>query len=243
MNYFKKSPFILFGLINFLIFHVAIVGLYFFLNNDRFFNDWLNLNRQLENHYTWSAMLINLALLTFFTAPHSVLLSPFGREFTKKFLPPKLHMTFYALHASVALLTLYYFWIPMGPFYKFTGPSFFLIVTLQALSWLLMAWAMLATGPMKQIGMEQWWKYLKEEALDYKIPYGGPYKYMRHPIYLSFFGMILFNPYYSLSHLLILFYWGIYLYWGAKQKDLRYIKNKDYKKYAESVPFIPFIVK
>lgn len=243
MKIIKKIPTIIFGMINIVVFHIAIVGLYFFLNNDRFFNDWLKLNRQLENSYPLSAILTNLLLLTFFTAPHTILLHTKGREFTKKFLPPKLHMTFYALHASVSLITIYYFWIPMGPFFHFTGISFYLIVTMQTLSWALMAWAMWATGPMKQIGMEQWWKYLKEEPLEYKIPYGGPYRYMRHPIYLSFFGMILFNPYYSISHFIILIYWGYYLYWGAIQKDQRYIKNKDYKLYAENVPFIPFLLK
>lgn len=243
MTIVKKIPYILFGIINFIIFHIAIVGLYFFLNNDRFFNEWLQLNRNQSSNFSFSGLCLNVILLTFFTAPHSVLLHSKGREFTKNFLPPKLHMTFYSLHASVSLLTLYYFWIPMGPFIKFSGLSLYLIIFLQAMSWALMAWAMWATGPMKQIGMEQWWKYLKGQPLDFQIPYHGPYKYMRHPIYLSFFGMILFNPYYSLSHLIILAYWGIYLYWGAKQKDGRFIKNKDYKLYAESVPFIPFLIK
>ncbi len=102
-----------------------------------------------------------------------------------------------------------------------------------------MAWSIYATGAMRQIGMEQWWKHLKNKPLNYKIPYEGPYRWIRHPIYTSFFGMIWFTPHWSSSHLLLSITWSIYLILGANNKDARLIKNLEYQPYFKKTPASP----
>ncbi len=243
----KKLIIIFFGILNFITFHIAIIGLYLFLNNDRFFSNIFKLNRDVfwgDSLQFFTAILINLFLISFFTFPHTILLGPRGRKLTEDLnMPLKLHMTLYAFHASFSLILMFYFWRPIAPFFEFTGLIKILILIFQALSWLLIAWAMYATGPMKQIGMEQWWNYLKNKPLNNDIPYSGPYKFMRHPIYTAFFGMILFNPYYSVSHFILLVFWGYYLYWGARNKESRYMRNKEYQIYAKKVAFLPGLIK
>lgn len=245
----KKILVIVFGLSNFILFHLAIIGLYLFLNNDLFFDQYLIKDRAISFNFhsanaIINALILNTILIAFFTLPHSFLLATEGRNFTKKLnLPPKLHMTLYAFHASLSLMLMFYFWVPIGPFYEATGAFKIIIHVFQAASWLLMGWAMLATGPMRQIGMDHWWRYLKNEPVSYYIPYDGPFKYMRQPIYISFFGMILFSPHFSFSHLWLLIMWSTYLYWGARNKESRLMRNNQYREYAKNVSFIPFIMR
>ncbi len=226
----KKTFFIIFGMANFILFHVVIVMLFFFLYQD---NTFTRLNLSLPFAIAW-----DLLLLTLFTVPHSYLLTPAGRKFTQ-FLPPKLHMTFYAFHASATLFIMCLFWAPFGEFYQAEGVLKISIYVLNTSCWLLIMWAIFTAGPMKQIGMEQWWNFIKNRPIHYNIPYNGPYRFMRHPIYVAFFGMIWFTPHLSISHLILSVYWSIYLVWGAMNKDKRLLKKKEYYAYYKTTAATP----
>ena len=176
-----------FGALAFAAFHAAILGLFFFLRDDSL------LSKFSRSEFGLAEALWNLGLIFFFTLPHSFLLTPPGRKVTRA-LPPKLHMTAYSLHASLSLMLMYVFWRPGEVLFEFSGGWRTVLDALSALSWSLMAWAIYATGALRQMGVEQCLAYMRERPLSYRLPYSGPYRFMRHPIYVSFFGMIWFCP-------------------------------------------------
>jgi hypothetical protein len=108
-------------------------------------------------------------------------------------------------------------------------------------AWAFMAWAMHATGPLAQPGIEQWWNTLRGKPTLYSDPRGGPYRLVRHPIYLGMIGMICLTPNMTPGHLLISLTWTIYMLLGATWKEGRMLDRAgDYEKYCSQVPPFPF---
>lgn len=68
---------------------------------------------------------------------------------------------------------------------------------------------------------------------------------LRHPVYLSFLGLIWFTPRMTLDHALLTATWTAYIFTGSWLKDRRltYYLGRSYQDYAAKVPAyvsIPF---
>jgi protein-S-isoprenylcysteine O-methyltransferase Ste14 len=71
----------------------------------------------------------------------------------------------------------------------------------------------------------------------------GAYKYLRHPVYLSFLGLIWFTPRMSLDHAILTAIWSIYIFVGSVLKDQRLSRfiGPLYRNYSEKVPGYPLM--
>jgi len=71
----------------------------------------------------------------------------------------------------------------------------------------------------------------------------GAYRFLRHPVYLSFLGLIWFTPRMTLDHALLTGIWTVYIFLGSWLKDRRltfYLGDK-YRSYAAAVPGYPLV--
>ncbi|MCB9091227.1 MAG: hypothetical protein H6621_10695 [Halobacteriovoraceae bacterium] len=158
-------------------------------------------------------------------------------------MPTELYPSFYSLHASLGIILMDRFWCPLGgsTFYSLEGSSMVIMTVFYSLSWLLMFWSMYSTGLLKQSGIEDWWKGVMKKNLTNSIPYGGIYKYCRHPIYASFIAMVWTGPTMTFDHLFLSLSWTAYILIGARLKEKRLRRNKGYIQYSENVPSFPFL--
>ncbi len=66
---------------------------------------------------------------------------------------------------------------------------------------------------------------------------------MRHPVYLSFLGLIWFTPNMTMDHVVFTVVWTVYIYAGSYFKDQRMIRyiGRPYIEYAAVTPGLPII--
>jgi protein-S-isoprenylcysteine O-methyltransferase Ste14 len=112
------------------------------------------------------------------------------------------------------------------------------------LSWAALLYSLYWTGFGYQTGLTQWW-YWWRETLPPRRPFltNGAFRYMRHPIYMSFLGLVWFTPTMTLDHAILTAVWTLYIYIGSWAKDRRLIHyiGDEYLAYARHVPGLPFI--
>ena len=67
------------------------------------------------------------------------------------------------------------------------------------------------------------------------------YRVLRHPVYLSFLGLIWFTPVMSLDHAVLTAVWTVYIFVGSVLKDQRllFYLGSSYQDYMTRVPGYP----
>ncbi len=229
----KSRPlYFLIGMINVIIFHIAIIRLWFFLYDSSGRNEGPLLH----------ALIINSLLVLFFSVPHSYFLTGRFKKWLFRYIPTDSFGVFYSLHASIAILLMDRYWVSMGgDFYHAQGVATSLFQVLYGASWLFMGWAMWSTGPFRQSGIEQWVLGLKGRVIKLDLKKDGAYALCRHPIYASFLAMIWTTPNMSYGHLFLSLSWSFYIIYGAGLKEKRLMRNRAYLDYASKIPSFPFL--
>ncbi|PIK14864.1 hypothetical protein [Halobacteriovorax sp. JY17] len=231
----KRYVFITIGIINIVLFHYAIIRLWFFLLDSTGRYDANSVP------YPWT---INTTLLCFFSIPHSLLLNSNIKRKLLSYIPGKLYSTIYSLHSCIAIILLDEFWTSIGTnLIISTGLSSTIILVFYTLSWLFMFWTMSSIGLFKQSGIEEWWKAVRKKRLKGALVQHGPYKICRHPIYVAFLGMIWFTPNMSEDRLYLSLFWSAYIFIGATFKEMRLSKSNVYREYSKKVPAFPLFPK
>lgn len=237
-NLLKTKPtFIAIGLFNVALFHYAIWRLFWFLYD----------SSSRQSFTSWpEAIVTNLALILFFSVPHSLLLNPKVKKFFFQGMPASLYSTFYSIHSCIAIVLMDTYWMDFAgsnTLYRLTGDTGLLFHVLYGASWLFMLWAMISTGMFRQSGIEEWYLALKGKKIKNSLATHGAYAFCRHPIYAAFIAMIWTTPNMTYDHLFLTLGWTFYILWGAGQKEKRLMRNKAYQRYANDVMAFPFINK
>jgi protein-S-isoprenylcysteine O-methyltransferase Ste14 len=71
----------------------------------------------------------------------------------------------------------------------------------------------------------------------------GAYKLIRHPVYLSFLGLVWFTPRMTLDHAALTAIWTAYIFYGSFLKDRRLERfiGQPYREYRSRVPGFPLV--
>jgi methanethiol S-methyltransferase len=71
----------------------------------------------------------------------------------------------------------------------------------------------------------------------------GAYHLLRHPVYLSFLGLICFTPRMTLDHAVLTGIWAAYIFFGSYLKDRRLVHylGDSYRTYQARVPGYPLM--
>jgi protein-S-isoprenylcysteine O-methyltransferase Ste14 len=192
------------------------------------------------------SLLIDIGLLGLFAVQHSVMARPgFKRWFTRA-IPEAAERSTYVLASSLALIVLFAFWRPLGGVvWNVEDPAARAVLyALFAFGWLLVLVSTFLINHFDLFGLRQVWLNLLGRPYGH-IPFRtpGPYRYVRHPLYVGWFFAFWATPLMTWTHLLFAVATTGYILIAIQleERDLIAAFGEQYREYRRRVPMlIPF---
>jgi methanethiol S-methyltransferase len=157
------------------------------------------------------AVLVDVLLIAVFGVQHSVMARRSFKEWSARFVPPKLERSTFVLAASVCLAVLFWQWRPIGFLLwdvSSTGPGWAL-VSVSLVGWAVVVRATFLIDHAELFGLRQAFGADRRPAdTEFKTP--GLYRAVRHPLYFGFLLAFWATPVMTVGHLL--FAVGLTLY-------------------------------
>jgi protein-S-isoprenylcysteine O-methyltransferase Ste14 len=192
------------------------------------------------------SLLINTALLGIFGIQHSVMARQSFKNWWTRFVPKSVERSTYVLFSSLCLIALFYFWQPMGGnIWNVTNSTGIAILyTLFASGWLLVLATTFLINHFDLFGLRQVWLYLRgQEYTPLKFVTPGPYKYVRHPLYVGWLLAFWSTPTMTAAHLVFAIVTTAYILVAIQfeERDLVDLHGQMYADYRRRVPMlVPF---
>ncbi|RLS33422.1 MAG: hypothetical protein DWH79_06875 [Planctomycetota bacterium] len=190
------------------------------------------------------ALWIDAALATLFAVPHSVFLLPaVRRRIIAAGLPSPFYGCFFAVVSCLTLLVAILAWQPVGSVaWRWPAPLDTVIAWAFVASWVALFSSLSLTGLGWQTGWTPWWHWFRGLPQPRReFVERGAYRFLRHPVYLSFLGLVWFVPVVTLDRAVLIVVWSAYIYVGSVLKDRRlaYFLGDRYRAYQSRVPGYP----
>ena len=189
------------------------------------------------------ALAIDVALLSLFAVQHSVMARRWFKERWTRIVPPPVERSTYVLFSSLALILLFWQWRPLGgEVWSVEDPVGRLILhALFAFGWGLVLVATFLINHFDLFGLRQVWLHLTGRpytTLRFRTP--GPYRLVRHPLYVGWLFAFWMTPTMTLSHLLFAVMTTGYILVAIRfeESDLVHVHGKDYEEYRRTVPML-----
>ena len=192
------------------------------------------------------ALLIDVALLTLFAAQHSIMARKWFKDWWTRFVPKPLERSTYVLFSSLALILLFWLWQPLGGVvWNLEDPIGRLVLrALFGFGWLTVLVSTFLINHFDLFGMRQVWLYLRgREYTTLKFGTPGPYRLVRHPLYVGWLFAFWSTPTMTFAHLLFTIATTAYILLAIQfeERDLAREHGESYESYRRSVPMlIPF---
>jgi len=188
------------------------------------------------------ALLINALLLGIFAIQHSVMARPWFKEIWTKLVPKTVERSTYVLFSSLALLLLFWLWQPMGGVvWSVENPiAQVAIYTIYATGLLTVLVTTFLINHFDLFGLRQVWLQLigrPYKSLGFVTP--GPYRYIRHPLYVGWLLSFWATPTMTAAHLVFALATSAYIFVAIQfeERDLARA-HREYAEYRERVPMI-----
>ena len=224
---------IAFGLVTQSCFAVTVWGLFWYLYG----GDGAGQAR--SSHW----VVVDALLALQFAVAHSVLLLPSSRSRIAKWMPPALFSTLSCAATCAGLWLTFTLWrTSSSAVWDLHGAAAFGMRAAFVASWLALFYSLSLSGFGYQTGWTQWRYWLKHQPLPRRgFVEHGAFRWLRHPAYLSFLGLIWFTPHMTFDHALLTGVWTCYIFIGSVLKDQRlaYYLGDGYREYACRVPGYP----
>jgi protein-S-isoprenylcysteine O-methyltransferase Ste14 len=195
-----------------------------------------------------AALLIDLALLALFAVQHSVMARPAFKRAVTALIPGAVERSTYVLASSLALILLFWQWRPLGgvvwdvqdPIGRAALHGAF------AFGWLLVLVTTFLINHFDLFGLRQVWLHLRGrqyEGLRFTTP--GPYRLIRHPLYLGWLFAFWATPTMTVTHLVFAVMTTAYILIAIRFEERDLIDlHPEYAEYRKRVPMIvPFAAK
>ena len=190
-----------------------------------------------------TALLTDLGLLALFAAQHSVMARPAFKRWFTRFVPKPAERSTYVLFSSLALIALFALWQPLGGVvWSIDGPTWRgVMYAAFGFGWGLVLVSSFLINHFDLFGLRQVWLQLRGRPythLEFGTP--GPYKLVRHPLYLGWFFAFWATPVMTATHLLFALMTTAYILVAIQleERDLVAALGDDYRRYRERVPMI-----
>ena len=149
----------------------------------------------------------------------------------------------YVLFSNLALIALFFFWQPVGGvIWKVESPSFALLLTVAGVfGWCLVLVSTFLINHFDLFGLRQVWLYFRgEEYRSLKFVTPGPYRLVRHPLYLGWLFAFWATPTMTVAHLLFALLTTVYILAAIQleERDLLQFHGEDYRRYRKRVPML-----
>jgi protein-S-isoprenylcysteine O-methyltransferase Ste14 len=189
------------------------------------------------------ALAIDLGLLALFAVQHSLMARPFFKAWFTRFIPVAAERSTYVLFSSLALILLFAFWQPLGGvIWQVDDPlGRGLLLASFAFGWLLVLVATFLINHFDLFGLRQvWLQLLGKPYTPLRFGTPGPYKLVRHPLYVGWFFAFWSTRTMTGTHLLFAVMTTAYIQVAIRfeERDLVDSLGDDYRRYRERVPMI-----
>ena len=193
-----------------------------------------------------AALAIDTGLLLLFAAQHSIMARRWFKERWTRIVPKPIERSTYVLFSSLALLLLFWQWRPIGgDVWSVTDPGGRAALrVLFAFGWTLVLVATFLINHFDLFGLRQVWLHLigrPYTALPFATP--GPYRLVRHPLYVGWFFAFWMTPTMTVAHLVFAIATSAYILLAIQfeERDLVTFHGEAYEHYRRRVPMlIPF---
>src|ERR1700754_219404 len=186
---------------------------------------------------------IDASLLTLFAVQHSVMARKWFKDWWTRIVPKPIERSTYVLFSSVALILLFTLWRPLGGvIWSIEDPTGrFVLRALFAFGWGLVLVSTFLINHFDLFGMRQVWRYLRnqpEGGMSFVTP--GPYRLVRHPLYVCWLFAFWMTPLMTSAHLLFSIATTAYILIAIQleERDLVREHGETYEEYRRSVPML-----
>ncbi len=189
------------------------------------------------------ALLVNMALLGMFALQHSVMARPAFKRWWTRIVPQPAERSTYVLFSSAALILLFWLWQPLGGvIWHVQEPiSRGILLSLFAFGWLLVLVSTFLINHFDLFGLRQVYLYLRgkeDTPVNFRMP--GPYKYVRHPLYVGWLFAFWATPTMTVTHLVFALVTTAYILLAIQleERDLLAAHGEAYVVYRRQVPML-----
>ena len=187
---------------------------------------------------------IDTLLALSFAVPHSVFLLPsVRRRLVSAGLSAPFYGCFYCVVSCTTLLLTIFCWQPTTVVaWRWVAPLDRVVTAAFAASWVGLFYSLYLTGLGWQTGWTPWWHWARRLPQPKRLFIErGAYRFLRHPVYLSFLGLIWFTPLVTLDRVVLIAVWSTYIFVGSAIKDGRLVHfmGDTYREYQARVPGYP----
>lgn len=191
------------------------------------------------------APVTDLLLAVFFAWPHSLLLVPPVQRWLKQHIHPAFMGCIHCVATCTSLLVLFASWSSsQRALWELHGWAETFVLAGFYGSWIALLYSLWLTGMGYQTGLLPWLYWVRRvKPPRREFIQRGAFRIMRHPVYLSFLGLIWFTPRMTLDHVILTAVWTVYIYIGSYLKDQRLLHyiGPAYREYTQRVPGFPLI--
>ena len=188
------------------------------------------------------ALAVNLLLLTVFALQHSVMARPAFKRWLTRFVPPPAERSTYVLASSVALILLFALWQPMGGIVwdveNAAGRA--LLYGAFGLGWSTVLVTTFLINHFDLFGLRQVWLHLRGREytkLQFTMP--GPYKHVRHPLYVGWLLAFWATPTMTVAHLVFALMTTAYILVAIQLEERDLVAaHPEYETYRRQVPML-----
>lgn len=191
----------------------------------------------------WPALLINALLLGIFAVQHSVMARPTFKAMWTRIVPQPAERSTYVLFSSIALIAVFYFWQPMGGVIWNVENQIGSAILYAGFffGWALVLVSTFLINHFDLFGLRQVWLYFLGKPytfLRFKTP--GPYKIVRHPLYLGWLFAFWCTPTMTAAHLVFAVLTTSYILVAIQleERNLVQYHGEAYASYRKRVPMI-----
>jgi protein-S-isoprenylcysteine O-methyltransferase Ste14 len=189
-----------------------------------------------------TSLLVNLGLLGLFAVQHSVMARPAFKRVWTRIVPEPVERSTYVLASSLALILLFWQWRPLGGVvWDIQNPTGRAVMYAGfAFGWLLVLVTTFLLNHFELFGLRQVWLHLRGRpytALPFKTP--GPYRLVRHPLYVGWFFAFWATPTMTATHLLFAVMTTAYILVAIRLEEHDLVHAlPEYAEYRRRVPML-----
>jgi methanethiol S-methyltransferase len=192
------------------------------------------------------ALAVNAGLLALFAVQHSVMARKWFKQQWTRIVPKPIERSTYVLFSSLALIVLFWQWRPMGGevWAVETPAAAIALRVLFAFGWGLVLVSTFLIDHFDLFGLRQVWLYLVGQpytARSFATP--GPYRLVRHPLYVGWFFAFWMTPTMTLAHLVFAIATSTYILLAIQFEEHDMVREfgETYEDYRRRVPMlVPF---
>jgi protein-S-isoprenylcysteine O-methyltransferase Ste14 len=191
----------------------------------------------------WLALPIDVLLIAVFGLQHSVMARPGFKQWWTRFVPEPIERSTYVNFTNAALILMFCLWQPLGgSVWAVEDPMFRAVLWgLYAFGWFTVLLTTFLINHFDLFGLRQVWLYFRGKPythIGFRTP--GPYKIVRHPLYVGWITTFWATPTMTLTHMVFALGMTSYILAAIpfEERDLLTYHGKRYADYRRKVAML-----